>query len=144
MAKSELLEQVRQTCRLKHFSLKTEKAYITWIKRFILFNNKRHPREIREKEISKYLTFLADKANVSASTQNQASSAILFLYHDVLEINLSKIDNIHRPRRSSKLPVVFTKDEVNSVLNQLHGTKKLMALLLYGSGNMYFLLQGYQ
>ena len=91
-------------------------------------------KEMREKEISKYLTFLADKANVSASTQNQAFSAILFLYRDVLEINLSKIDHIHRPRRSSKLPVVFTKDEVNSVLNQLHGTKKLMAVLLYGSG----------
>ena len=87
MAKSALLEQVRQTCRLKHFSLKTEKAYLTWIKRFILFNNKRHPKEIGEKEISKYLTFLADKANVSASTQNQAFSAILFLYRDVLEIN---------------------------------------------------------
>jgi hypothetical protein len=74
MAKSALLEQVRQTSRLKHFSLKTEKAYMGWIKRFILFNNKRHPKEMEEKEISKYLTFLADKANVSASTQNQAFS----------------------------------------------------------------------
>ena len=134
MAKSALLEQVRQTCRLKHFSLKTEKAYLTWIRRFILFNNKRHPKEMGEKEISKYLTYLADKANVSASTQNQAFSAILFLYRDVLEINLSKIDHIHRPRRSSKLPVVFTKEEVNAVIDQLHGTKKLMAVLLYGSG----------
>ncbi len=134
MAKSALLEHTRQTCRLKHFSLKTEKAYLAWIRRFILFNNKRYPREMREKEISKYLTFLADKANVSASTQNQAFSAILFLYRDVLEINLSKIDNIHRPRRSSKLPVVFTKEEVNAVIDQLHGTKKLMVLLLYGSG----------
>lgn len=124
MAKSALLEQVRQTCRLEHFSLKTEKEYLTWIRRFILFNNKRHPKEIGEKEISKYLTFLADKANVSASTQNQAFSAILFLYRDVLEINLSKIDNIHRPRRSSKLPVVFTKEEVDSVLDQLHGCSK--------------------
>ncbi len=69
MAKSALLEQVRQICRLKHFSLKTEKAYLTWIRRFILFNNKRHPKEMGEKEISKYLTFLADKANISASTQ---------------------------------------------------------------------------
>jgi integron integrase len=134
MAKSVLLEQVRQTCRIKHFSLKTEKAYMGWIKRFILFNNKRHPKEMGEKEISKYLTFLADKANVSASTQNQAFSSILFLYRDVLQINLSKIDKIHRPRGSPKLPVVFTKDEVNSILNQLHGTKKLMAVLLYGSG----------
>ena len=129
MAKSALLEQVRQICRLKHFSLKTEKAYLTWIRRFILFNKKRHPKEMGEEEISKYLTFLADKANVSASTQNQAFSAILFLYRDVLEINLSKIDHIHRPRRSSKLPVVFTKEEVNAVIDQLHGTKKLMAVL---------------
>ncbi len=97
MAKSALLEQVRQTCRLNHWGLKTEKAYHTWIRRFILFNNKRHPKEMGEKAISKYLTFLADKANVSASTQNQAFSAILFLYRDVLEINLSKIDHIHRP-----------------------------------------------
>ncbi len=134
MAKSALLEHARQICRLKHFSLKTEKAYLTWIRRFILFNKKRHPKEMGEEQISKYLTFLADKANVSASTQNQAFSAILFLYRDVLEINLSKIDHIHRPRRSSKLPVVFTKEEVNSVIGQLYGTKKLMAVLLYGSG----------
>jgi integron integrase len=134
MAKSILLEQVRQTCRLKHYSLKTEKAYLSWIRRFIVFNNKRHPKEMGEKEISNYLTFLADKANVSASTQNQAFCSVLFLYRDVLEINLSKIDNIHRPKQSTKVPVVFTKDEVNSVLNQLHGTKKLMAVLLYGSG----------
>ncbi len=88
MAKSALPEQVRQTCKLKHFSLKTEKAYLTWIKRFIIFNNRRHPKEIGEEEIS-----------------------------------LSKIDHIHRPRRSSKLPVVFTKEEVNAVIDQLHGTK---------------------
>jgi site-specific recombinase XerD len=134
MAKSALLEHARQICRLKHFSLKTEKAYLTWIKRFILYNKKRHPKELGEEQISKYLTFLADKANVSASTQNQAFSAILFLYRDVLEIILSKIDHIHRPRRSSKLPVVFTKEEVNAVIDQLHGTKKLMTVLLYGSG----------
>ena len=79
MAKSALLEHVRQICRVKHFSLKTERAYLTWIKRFIIFNNKRHPKEMKEIEISEYLTFLADKANVSASTQNQALSAILFL-----------------------------------------------------------------
>ena len=85
MAKSALLEQVRQTCRLEHFRLKTEKEYLTWIGRFILFNNKRHSKVIGEEEISKYLTILADKANVSASTQNQAFSAILFLYRDVLE-----------------------------------------------------------
>ena len=87
MAKSALLEQVHQTCRLEHFSLKTEKEYLTWIGCFILFNNKRRSKEIGEEEISKYLTILADKANVSATTQNQAFSAILFLYRDVLEIN---------------------------------------------------------
>ena len=134
MTKSVLLERVRQACKLKHYSLKTEKAYLTWIKRFILFYNKRHLKEMGEKEISQYLTFLADKANVSASTQNQAFCSILFLYREVLKINLSKIENIHRPKQSANLPVVFTRDEVNSVLNQLHGTKKLMALLLYGSG----------
>ena len=87
-----------------------------------------------EDEICTFLTFLADKANVTASTQNQALSAILFLYRDALEIELSRIENIHRPKQSTKLPVVFTKSEVNSVLSHLHGTKKLMAGLLYGSG----------
>ena len=107
MAKSELLEQARQTCRLKHFSLKTEKAYLTWIRRFILFNNKRHPREIGEEEISKYMTFLADKANVSASTPNQAFSVILFLYKTVLKMIIGKIRMIRTPKRSVQIPVVL-------------------------------------
>jgi integron integrase len=134
MAKSILLEEVRQTCRLKHFSYKTEKAYLDWIKRFIVYHKKRHPKELFEKDISNYLSFLADKVHVSSSTQNQALSAILFLYRDVLKIELSKISNIHRPRRPRKLPVVFTKDEVKAVLTQLKDSKKLMAYLMYGSG----------
>ena len=134
MPMSTLLESAQQICRLKHLSFKTETAYITWIKRYILFYNKRHPKEMGENEISSYLTFLADKVKVSASTQNQAFSALQFLYRNVLRIKLSKIDNIYRPKRSYKVPVVFTTKEAMAVLNQLHGMKKLMAGLLYGAG----------
>ena len=134
MGKSKLLEQIRQTCRLHHLSYRTEEVYLLWIKRFIVFHKKRHPKEMDEAEIREYLIFLADKVKVSPSTQNQAFSALLFLYKTVLKIDVGKIRMIRRPKRSVKIPVVFTQDEVRIVLNHLHGRELLMAKIMYGAG----------
>ena len=131
MGKSKLLEQIRQTCRLHHLSYRTEEVYSLWIKRFILFHKKRHPKEMDETEIREYLIFLADKVKVSPSTQNQAFSALLFLYKTVLKMDVGKIRMIKRPRKSMKIPVVFTQDELRKVLNHLHGRERLMARLMY-------------
>src|SRR5438093_6725610 len=129
-----LLDRVRWRLRAKHYSIRTEEAYIDWIRRFILFHRKRHPNEMGEKEISAFLTHLAVEKNVSASTQDQAFSALLFLYQQVLEQKLDFIDNVQRVTRPAKLPVVFTPAEARAVLMQLKGDYRLMAELLYGSG----------
>ena len=129
-----LLDQVRSLIRLKHYSIRTEQAYLHWIRQFILFHNKRHPSEMAEPEITAFLSYLATAKNVSASTQNQALSAILFLYREVLDRPLDRLDHIHRAKKSQRLPLVFTKDEAQAVLAQLDGTLWLMASLLYGSG----------
>jgi integron integrase len=129
-----LLDQVRGTIRLKHYSIRTEQSYLGWIKRFILFHNKRHPREMSANEVTAFLTDLAVRGNVAASTQNQALNAILFLYREVLRIELPWMDNIQRAKKPARLPVVFTRAEVKSLLAQLDGTLWLMASLIYGSG----------
>jgi integrase len=129
-----LLDQVRNLIRLKHYSIRTEQAYLHWIRRFILFHNKRHPSEMAEPEVTAFLSFLATAKNVSASTQTQALSAILFLYRQVLDRPLERLDHLHRAKKSQRLPVVFTKDEAQAVLAQLDSTLWLMASLLYGSG----------
>lgn len=129
-----LLDRVRWLLRAKHYSIRTEQAYIDWIRRFILFHKKRHPDEMGEKEISDFLSHLAVEKNVSASTQNQAFSGLLFLYQQVLDRKLDFIDDVQRVKRPAKLPVVFTPAEAQSVLNQLNGDYRLMAELLYGSG----------
>ena len=129
-----LLDQVRTTSRLRHLSLKTETAYVNWIKRFVLFHNKRHPLEMRETEIRQFLAHLAVNLQVSASTQTVALSAILFLYRDVLKQNLPYIDHIERANPSRKLPVVFTRAEVQTIFAHLSGTPLIIASLLYGSG----------
>ena len=129
-----LLERVRQVARLLHFSPKTEKSYLYYIKDFILFHHQRHPREMSVAEIRAYLSHLAIKKNVAASTQNVALSALLFLYRQVLGIELPDIDNIERPKRPARLPVVFTRSEVKAILAHLDGVHHLMANLLYGSG----------
>ena len=129
-----LLERVRQVVRLKHFSPKTEKSYLYYIKDFILFHHKRHPREMGVAEIRAYLSHLATEKNVAASTQNVALSALLFLYRQVLEIELPYIDKIERAKRSTRVPVVFTRSEVKAILAHLDGVHHLMASLLYGSG----------
>ncbi len=132
--KPKLLDQVRAAIRTRHYSMKTEEAYVHWIKRFILFHNKRHPKEMGEKEINQFITYLAVKEKVSASTQNQALCAIVFLYKHVLKIELGNLGDITWAKKPVKLPVVFTRDEVTKILNQLSGTNLIMAMLLYGSG----------
>ncbi len=132
MAKK-LLDQMRDTLRLKHYSYRTEEAYLDWVKRYILFHGKRHPAELGAPEIQAFLLHLATQRQVSASTQNQALSAILFLYREVLHREVEPVlpSSAKRPER---LPTVLTHEEVLRLLNHLSGTHKLMAQLLYGSG----------
>ena len=129
-----LLDRVRQACRVRHYSIRTEVAYADWIKRFILFHDKRHPLEMGAAEINRFLTHLAVVGNVAASTQNQAFSALLFLYQKVLEVDPGRIEGVIRAKRPKRLPVVLTRSEVRLVLAQLTGTYRLIGQVLYGSG----------
>jgi integron integrase len=131
---SKLLDQVRTALRIRHYSIRTEQAYVDWIKRFIVFHDKRHPATLNEAQITEFLTHLAVEKRVSASTQNQALSAILFLYHHVLHVDLARLEGVTRAKAPDRLPVVLTPEEVHSVLAHLEGTERLMADLLYGSG----------
>ncbi len=132
--KPKLLEQVRDIIRLKHYSIRTERAYTDWIKRFILFHNKRHPNEMGASEVQAFLTHLAVEQHVAASTQQQALSALLFLYREVLHQELPWMENITRAKKPKRLPVVLTQGEVRSLLAHLQGDAWLMASLLYGAG----------
>jgi integron integrase len=125
---------VREAIRVKHYSIRTEEAYCDWIKRFILFHGKRHPKDMAEPEISAFLTHLAVNRNVAASTQNQALSALLFLYREVLGQKVGWMEDLERVQRAPKVPVVFTKEEARRVLAQLKGDYRLMGELLYGAG----------
>jgi integron integrase len=129
-----LLDQVRDRLRVKHYSLQTEKLYIQWVKRYILFNNKRHPKDLGAENVEAFLTHLAVVGKVSASTQNQALSALLFLYKDVLLIDLPWLDNVIRAKRPQRLPVVLSRNEVREVLVRMKGIYSLLANLLYGTG----------
>jgi integron integrase len=129
-----LLDQVRDVMRLKHYSHRTEQSYVDWIRRYILFHNKRHPREMGSSEIEAFLTHLAVKERVAASTQNQAFSALLFLYRQVLQQDLPTSINAIRAKPTRYLPTVLTKAEVKIVLDRLYGVEKLVIQLLYGSG----------
>ena len=129
-----LLEQVRDTLRIKHYSYRTEQTYIEWIRRFILFHNKRHPKDMAEPEVEAFLTHLAIQRHVAASTQNQALCAILFLYRHVLKHPLSASIEAVRARPSKHLPTVLSVDEVNRLFLHLKGTNQLLAKLLYGTG----------
>ena len=129
-----LLDQVRDMIRLKHYSIRTEQAYLGWIRRFILFHHKRHPKEMGKTEIEAFLTHLAVQKNVAASTQNQAMNAILFLYRHVLKQDLGWLEDVTRATRPARLPVVLTVPEVQAVLARLDGQHWVMASLLYGSG----------
>ncbi len=128
------MEQVRREIRTRRYSLRTETAYMSWIKRYILFHNKTHPKYLKQEHIRAYLNHLALVKKVSPSTQNQALAAILFLYKHTLNIQLPWIDKVIKAKTSTKLPVVFTRQEVAAVLNQLEGVFWLMASMLYGSG----------
>lgn len=129
-----LLHQVRDRLRVGHYSLRTERTYVAWIRQYILFHGKRHPREMGKAEVEAFLTHLAVNQNVSASTQNQALSAVLFLYREVLGVDLPWVDDVVRAKRPAQLPVVLSRLEVNQVLSHLTGTNRLLGSLLYGSG----------
>lgn len=133
-SKPRLLDQVRERCRVKHYSIRTEKSYVDWIRRFILFHSKRHPSDMGKAEIESFLTDLAVRGHVAASTQNQALAALLFLYKEVLQLELPWLDDVTRAKRPPKLPVVLTQTEARALLAQLDGVHHLVAALLYGSG----------
>jgi integron integrase len=132
--KPRLLDRVRTAIRARRYSLRTEEAYVGWIRRFILFHDKRHPMEMAEPEINAFLEHLANDARVSASTHTQALSALLFLYRHVLEKPLPFADRVIRVKRPGRLPTVMTRAEVRAVLGGLHGAPKLLCTLLYGTG----------
>ena len=129
-----LLDQVRTLCRLKHYSIRTEQTYADWIKRFILFHHKRHPKDMGAPEVRLFLEDLAVRRRVAASTQNQALNALVFLYHQVLDQDLGSIGEFARAKRPQRLPTVLTRDEVSRLLAGLDGTYRLIARLLYGTG----------
>ena len=129
-----LLDRVRDRIRRKAYSIRTEKSYIHWIKRYIYFNGKRHPAELGRAEVEAFLTSLAVEDKVAAATQNLALSAILFLYREVLETELPWLDGIVRAKKPARLPTVLTQTEVKAVLDRLEGTVALMVRLLYGTG----------
>ena len=129
-----LLDQVRDKIRVKHYSIRTETQYLQWIKRFIFFHGKQHPRDLGAAEVEAFLSHLATEGNVSASTQNQALSALLFLYREVLGIVLPWMDTMVRAKKPQRLPVVLNRSEVTRVLERMDGTYSLMARLLYGTG----------
>jgi hypothetical protein len=129
--KPRLLDQVREQIRVRHYSIRTEQAYVDWCRRFILWHGKRHPREMGATEVEAFLSHLAIERNVSASTQNQAKAALLFLYKQVLAVELPWLEKIISAKRSERLPVVLTATEVRALLLELNGTMWLLASLLY-------------
>jgi integron integrase len=134
MSEKKFLEQLRDFIRTRHLSLRTEQAYLNWIKRFVLFHNKRHPLTMNAKEINQYLTYLAVNAGVAASTQNQALNAIIFMYKQFFEKDPGDIGNYVRAKRTHKIPMVLSPTEVDAVLSNMGGVYKVMAQLMYGSG----------
>ncbi len=129
-----LLDQVRQTIRAKHYSRRTESSYVEWIRRYILYHGKRHPAQMGEPELTSFLTSLATKRRVSASTQNQALCALLFLYREVLKKDLELLKDVVRAKTPRRIPLVMSCEEVRKVLDHLHGSPRLMATLMYGAG----------
>jgi integron integrase len=134
LPKPRLLDSRREAVRTRHYSRRTEKAYVAWTRRFVVFHGKRHPRDMGGPEVAQFLTALAVDGHVAASTQNQALSALLFLYREVLQQDLPWLDDVVRAKRTVRLPVVLTREEVPAVICQLRGTHRLLAILLYGAG----------
>ena len=133
-AQPKLLERVRATLRSRHYSPATEKAYVGWIRRFLVFHRFRHPEDMRAAEITVFLSYLATERQIGASTQNQALAALLFLYRAVLELEIPGLDGVVRARRPEHLPLVLTREEVDAVLSRMEGVPRLMGGLLYGAG----------
>ena len=129
-----LLVQVKNAIQVRHYSIRTEQAYVRWIKNYIYFHNKKHPNEMGDEEITAYLSHLASTKNVSAATQNQALNALVFLYRKVLEIEVGVFKDLVRAKRPKRLPVVLSHDEALDVLSNINGMPWVMASLLYGSG----------
>ena len=129
-----LLETVRERLHVKHYSLRTEEAYLGWIKRYVWFHGKRHPKELGAAEVEGFLTDLAVRRNVASSTQNQALAALLFLYKEVLGVDLPWLEGLTRAKRPQRLPVVLTVREVGAALERMEGSPGLVARLLYGTG----------
>lgn len=129
-----LLDRMRAEIRVRHYSIRTEETYLDWARRFILFHDKRHPKDMGADEVQRFLSYLAMERNVSSSTQNQAKSALLFLYRDVLHIELPWLDEVVAAKIAKRLPVVLTQTEIRTLLNAMSGTMGLVAALLYGSG----------
>ena len=134
MGKSKLLEQIRREIRRRNYSYKTEQAYISWIVRYIKFYDTTHPNDLHDVDVENYLNYLANERNVAASTQNQALSALVFLYKQVLKKPTLKLDKLKRAKRPAKLPVTLSKSEVEKILKDLSGLSYLIGILLYGSG----------
>lgn len=132
--KPKLLERLRSAIRTRHYSIRTEEAYTSWVKRFILFHNKRHPRDMGEKEINQFLSYLAEERNVASSTQNQALCAIIFLYKYVLKIEIGDLGDLARAKKPKRLPVVLSHREMKAIFDNLSGIHWMMATLLYGAG----------
>jgi integron integrase len=134
LQKPKLLDLVRQAVRVRHYSIRTEEAYVLWVRRFVLFHGTRHPAEMNAAEVSEFLSHLATQQRVAASTQNQALNALVFLYRHVLKQPLAELDGLIRAKKAKRLPVVFTREEVRRILDRMEGRNRLVAGLLYGSG----------
>ena len=131
---AKLLDRVREAIRYRHYSIRTERAYVEWVRRFVIFHHKRHPAEMGGGEVKAFLSHLATEGDVAAATQQQALSALLFLYREVLGIDLPWMHDLARPKKPKRLPVVLTPAEVRRVIEQLEGTRALMVRLVYGTG----------
>src|SRR6266516_3386500 len=131
---SMLLANLRRALRLRHYSRRTEEAYVAWVRRFVRFSGMRHPRELGQADVTRFLSSLAVDRRVSASTQNQALSALVFLYRDVLDVPIGWLAALVRAKRAARVPVVLTREEVRRVLKRTRGTSGLVAALLYGTG----------
>ena len=129
-----MLDQLRHQIRLRHYSLRTEQAYVGWVKRFIIFHGRRHPAEMGAPEVEAFLSYLASERNVASATQGQALSAVMFLYKSVLKTDLPWLENVVRSTRPRRLPVVLTQAETRAVIGHIQGIHWLIAALLYGSG----------
>ena len=133
MPKPKLLDEIRNVIRLRHYSPRTEESYINWIRRYVLFHNKKHPRDLNEKDIREFLNHLSLKQNVSYSTQNQALNAIIFMYKNVIKKDIGSI-KFEKSKRVKHIPVILSKSEVTNILDHLDGLPLLVISLLYGAG----------